>query len=84
MHIHKHDTTASWCTCSEEGAVRDTAALLSGAVVGALQSCGIINPFTAMLSACPAAGAFGAAAGAAATQRLSVTGCPAWLLLSQW
>ena len=54
--------------------MRDTAALLSGAVVGALQSCRITNPFTAMLSACPAAGAFGAAAGAAATQRLLLTG----------
>ena len=57
--------------------MRDTAALLSGAVVGALQSCRIMNPFTAMLSACPAAGAFGAAAGAAAAHWLSVTGCPA-------
>ena len=49
--------------------MRDTAALLSGAVVGALQSCGIMNPFTAMLSACPAAAAFGAAAGAAACRK---------------
>ncbi len=38
--------------------------MLSGNVVGALQACGIANAFATMLSACPTAGAFGAAGGA--------------------
>lgn len=56
----KCECEASVWGSSDEAVVRDTAAVLSGGVVGALQACRIVNPFTIMLSACPMDSTFGA------------------------